>query len=216
MGVFSLSTKSEALLWLHSSEIALIVFAAVVGIGLVGEIAFETDELPMRPDTRTYDARLRRKHRYRFAEVLVAIGVMGELIADAGIYLSSGRLQTISDHEVAALDRQTEDLRRANLALKALVQGRRISPEYEVLIREAMLCCAQQKFRMSIPAGDGEAALLAFQLSMILKDAQWDDGDLKIEQRPPGGPLVVGVRFLPDPDGAEAANNLDGWLHVAG
>jgi hypothetical protein len=86
MGILSFS-KSATLSGLDLSEFALLVFGIVLVIGLVGEYA-KSDRW--------------RKHVKKF-EMMVILGVAGELIADGGVFLFSGHLQTIADAELAAV-----------------------------------------------------------------------------------------------------------------
>jgi hypothetical protein len=98
--VFSLS-KSATSLALGVSEIALLVFGVLLVVGLIGEYA-ESEGW---------------KRHTRLFELLVIIGVAGELIADGGVFLFSSHLQTISDGEIAILrDKASqEELRAAGL-----------------------------------------------------------------------------------------------------
>jgi hypothetical protein len=99
---FSLS-KSVTSTWLDVSEIALLVFGVVLVIGLVGEVA-KSDKW---------------KKRLRLFEMLVIIGVAGELIADGGIFLFSRHLQTISEAEYSGLNKQAADAyKQAEIARK--------------------------------------------------------------------------------------------------
>jgi len=71
---------------------ALLLFGFVLVAGLVGEY-FAANKKKEYP---------RFKKHKRLFEILVIAGVAGELFADGGIFVLSSRLQTISDHEVAA------------------------------------------------------------------------------------------------------------------
>lgn len=56
----------------------------------------------------------------KFGEMLVIIGVAGELLGDGGIFLSSRHLQTIADQEIAVLTREAGDAKTsANSAADA-------------------------------------------------------------------------------------------------
>ncbi len=103
MGTLFPLSKSATSFWLDASEIALLVFGAVLVIGLVGEVA-KSD---------------RWRRRLRVFELMVIIGVAGELIADGGIFLFSRHLQTISEAEYSGLNRQAADaLKQAEIARK--------------------------------------------------------------------------------------------------
>jgi hypothetical protein len=77
--LFSLS-KAATTTALNWSELALLIFGIVLGAGLVGE--YRT----LEPHTRSM----------KFFEMLAISDVLGELIADGGIFLFSSNLQTIA------------------------------------------------------------------------------------------------------------------------
>ena len=85
--LFSLS-KSATSTALDISEVALLLFGILLVVGLIGEYAKSE----------------RWKKHVKTFEMLVIIGVAGELIADGGIFLFSSHLQTIADQEIAALN----------------------------------------------------------------------------------------------------------------
>jgi hypothetical protein len=93
MGTVLSLSKSATSFWLEASEITLLIFGIVLVIGLVGEFA--------KSDTW--------KRRLRLFELMVIVGVAGELIADGGIFLFSRQLQTISEAEFAGLNKQAAD-----------------------------------------------------------------------------------------------------------
>lgn len=90
--LFSLSKSATngALNW---SELALLIFGIVLIVGLVGEY-------------RTSDPHSRCM---KFFEMLVIIGVLGELVGDGGIFLFSHQLQVISDNEILEANRNAGD-----------------------------------------------------------------------------------------------------------
>jgi hypothetical protein len=140
--MFSFS-KPWAAAWLFNSEWALLLFGIVLVLGLIGEYF---------ADNKKKEYPKFKKHK-RLFEILVIVGVAGEIIADGGIFVFSGRLQTISDQEVAAsneragnaekdaknagllaakigttnsqLSLTVEDLRSTNLAFALTVEGNR-------------------------------------------------------------------------------------------
>ena len=96
-------SKSETSTLLGISEISLLGFGVVLVIGLVGEVA-KSDKW---------------KKRVRLFEMLVIIGVAGELIADGGVFLFSRHLQTISEAEYSGLNKQAADAyKQAEVARK--------------------------------------------------------------------------------------------------
>gem|GEM_PF-5365191 len=85
MGTLVSLSKPETLICLDVSECALVAFAVVVVVGLIGE------------------HRLPWWHvRHDLFAVLIAVGCAGELFADAGIFLCSRHLQTIADAELSS------------------------------------------------------------------------------------------------------------------
>lgn len=139
--MFALLSKPWAVAWLSISEWALLFFGIILVVGLVGEYFSDHKK-------REYP---KFKNHKRLFEILVIVGVAGELFADGGIFLFSGRLQTISDHEVATsneragnaereakeadllaaqigitnsqLSLRVEELRSNNLAFSLIVEG---------------------------------------------------------------------------------------------
>jgi hypothetical protein len=107
MGTFLLLSKSSATFWLHASEAVLLMFSAVVVVGLIGE------------------NKCRWPHpKEDIFLALVIIGVAGELLGDGGMVVFTGQLQTISDAEVRtaiskAGDAQTSAHEAANAAERA-------------------------------------------------------------------------------------------------
>lgn len=99
--LFSLS-KSATSVWLGISEGLLLAFGALLVIGLVGE----------------YSKSDRWKRFVRTFELMVIIGVAGELLADGGIFLLSGRLKTLADIDVAQLNKDAADARSAQEAVE--------------------------------------------------------------------------------------------------
>lgn len=69
--------------WLNVSEWALLVFSFLVVLGLIGE------------------HRERWKRYEKTFERIVIIGVLGELLADGGIFRFSHRMQMAFEHTVA-------------------------------------------------------------------------------------------------------------------
>ncbi len=102
---------SEKLLIL--SELLLLVFALLVAIGVLGETTKSTRWQPWH-------------HAFG---IIVFIGVAGEMVADAGVFISSSRLQELQEGEVAELTRTTAELRRNNLELEKKVAPRRLSSD---------------------------------------------------------------------------------------
>jgi hypothetical protein len=86
-------SQSATLAWLDSSELALLLFAAVLAIGLIGQQFTQS------------------RGKGRLMHACVVIGISGELISDGSISLFSRHLQAISDREIAILNNKTESFR---------------------------------------------------------------------------------------------------------
>ena len=89
MGAFFSLSKSASLTALDVSEWALLVFGILLVIGLIIEYRAEHGSRWMK-----------------FGELLVIIGVAGELLGDGGIFLFSRHLQAIADHEIIELTKE--------------------------------------------------------------------------------------------------------------
>jgi hypothetical protein len=96
MGTVLLLSKSSATFWLHTSEAVLVVSGVLLFAGLIGE-----KKVPWWHS------------RFRTFELLVIIGVAGELLGDGGVFVFSGDLQTIADTELARVTTDLGDTRTA-------------------------------------------------------------------------------------------------------
>jgi hypothetical protein len=85
-------SKDVTSLALNAAEVALLLFGALLVLGLVGE----------------YSESVRWKRYVKIFELFVILGVAGELVADGAIFLLSSHLQTLSDGEVARLNVDAE------------------------------------------------------------------------------------------------------------
>jgi hypothetical protein len=90
LSVTSLS-ESSANWWLGFSELTLVVSAIILTIGLIGEW----------PESESW----RRRRLYKLAKLAVVLGVVGELVGDAGIFETSARLTVLQ--ETAIQDART-------------------------------------------------------------------------------------------------------------
>jgi len=121
MGTLLPLSKSITSLALNASEILLLIFGIVLAIGIVGEY-----KLP------SYHHRLKR------FELLVVIGVAGELFSDGGIFFFSRRLQTISDLEVADLTGESVRFRLKAAQLEERLAGRTLNQEDRKRLADAI------------------------------------------------------------------------------
>jgi hypothetical protein len=99
MGYFFSLSKSATSTALDMSEWALLVFGLVLVVGIFGEYK----KLPKRV-LLMWPASV--------FEMMVMIGVAGELMGDGGVFLFSRHLQTISDGELAVLNKEAGEARR--------------------------------------------------------------------------------------------------------
>lgn len=106
MGYFLSLSKSGTIRLLDASEWALLLFGIILAIGIVGEI-----KLP------------EWSHLLRRFEYMVLIGVLGELLADGGIFFSSSHLQSILDSENVELRNSTSKANERTAKTEALAKG---------------------------------------------------------------------------------------------
>jgi hypothetical protein len=113
-------SRSAASSSLLASEVFLFLFGAVLVLGLIGEYRESW-----------------KRHIKKF-EMLVIIGVAGELLADGGVFFFSERLQTIAETEISDTNRRAAEANRrageAEQRAAELLQD--IQPRY--LSREEM------------------------------------------------------------------------------
>jgi len=100
-------SESDAKWWLGASEIFLIVSAIVLMAGIV--------------EGWRESWSWRKRKVYKIAKRAIVLGIVAELVGDAGIFETSSRLQ-------AHADTKTDALRAANLALEAQIAPRSLSP----------------------------------------------------------------------------------------
>jgi hypothetical protein len=91
--MFDSLSKLATSIALNVSETLLLFFGVLLVVGLVGEYA-KSD---------------RWKKYERLFMMFVIVGVAGELVADGGIFTLSAHLQSLSDLEVARLNKEAED-----------------------------------------------------------------------------------------------------------
>jgi hypothetical protein len=118
MGVLFSLSKAATSSALSVSEVALLVFTLLLVVGLVGEAAKSE----------------KWKARHRMFELMVVIGVSGELIAEGGIFAFSRHLQTVADTDLAAVitkvgDARTSAYKAADAAARANVSAQQANNE---------------------------------------------------------------------------------------
>jgi hypothetical protein len=95
MGYFLSLSKETTEHWLNAAELMLLVCGLVLAYGAAGEYLEEHGKLPR-------SMRWAREPKLVFVW-MVAISLFGEFAGDAGVYIFSGQLQTISDTELTQL-----------------------------------------------------------------------------------------------------------------
>lgn len=107
--ILSLSSLSpdDAKWWLGVSELALIASAIILAMGLFGEW----------PDSESW----KKRTLYKLSKAAVIVGVVGELLGDAGIFETSARLQVIEEVAIknANMTASSAITRAADLDMKA-------------------------------------------------------------------------------------------------
>jgi hypothetical protein len=149
----SKAATSCALNW---SELALLVFGVVLVYGLVGE----------------YKTLEQHRQRMKLFEMLVIVGVAGELISDGGIFLFSSHLQTIADTEIARVNMESAKLRMRAAQLEASVARRKLSKAQQLMFADDLKRFAGTKVVLSYLAGDPEAQLFAEDIAAALRAAK--------------------------------------------
>jgi hypothetical protein len=171
MSLLSVTTESDAKHWLSLSELLLLGSAAVLVVGLLGEWS----------DSENWKKRV----WYKLAKAAVVIGVVGELLGDAGIFDMSARLQVFSDVKLneAAVRANEAAIRannasisalRAHLALVKLLKPRNLSDEAQKRIIERIKPLGPQPFMFAVSLSMEEGSDLPRQLGVLLiKDCEW-------------------------------------------
>jgi hypothetical protein len=182
MGYFLLSlctwptlSKSATTTALDVSEVLLLVFGAVLTTGVLGE--YKKFPRLLRASVATF-------------ELMVVIGIAGELLADGAIFVFSRHLQTLSEGEYATLNSEAsgarreantalleqEKLKAENLKLEALIQPRSLTLEEQKAIGLALPPFTGQKIKVWSLMSDPETYALGEQIVAAFKC-----GDMNVE-----------------------------------
>jgi hypothetical protein len=211
---FSPSSKASAELWLSRGELWLVVFAILIGVGLIGEVRAEKQEKKWIPP----------KHRRDWVAIftwVVIVAVIGELFCDADIWVSSDVLQTIADGELTKLNAEltlaqqetakankaTEELRHQNLELEQAVSPRLLDQSAAAKVLQSLPGTA---LLAAVP--DFEARRFVGQLTIMFQLAAWNVAPLPDDGRPIFDGIDVECAlapgFTPDGDRWRAAEAL--------
>jgi hypothetical protein len=163
MGHFFSFSKSATNTALDASEWALLLFGLILTIGVLGEY-------------KKFPTLLRASHAT--FELLVVIAIAGELFADGGVFLFSRHLQTISDGEFAAFNKEAGDAR--DRAAKAELQTAEIRREMadrtlalDATERSQLEQFPKQRFEIITYAGDREARKFSDLVAGALQSSGW-------------------------------------------
>lgn len=92
ISTFSSLSSSGAKSWLRLSEWTLIIAAILLAVGLTGEW----------PEADSWKKSL----WYKAAKLAVIIGVMGELLGDAGVFEAGDRLESLDNAQIITLEKR--------------------------------------------------------------------------------------------------------------
>jgi len=98
ISTFNSLSDADAKWWLGKSELLLLVSTVLLTFGLLGEWSDSED--------------WKKRSLYKAAKLAVIIGVVGELIGDAGIFESGDRIQELSTREILALTKSAGDAKQ--------------------------------------------------------------------------------------------------------
>jgi hypothetical protein len=141
---------------LSVGELGLVIFAAILVGGLIGEhIAEKRRErwqpISIRPSGRNWPL---------IWLAVVVVSVLAELFCDAAIWEASDSLQAIANHE-------TEELKSANLELEAQIQPREADADQRETIAQALEPFRGSHLIVRMYPTDAES----FRLSLELNEA---------------------------------------------
>lgn len=157
------SSKMAAESWLSRGELGLVIFGAVIIIGIVGESCAdirsehrERSWVPPLPGRKHWNWKL------IFAGVVV-LSIIGEFISDADIWVSSDALQTISDGELIALQKR----------LQQYLEPRKLNQEQKDRIARAIELFRPIPFVIMTTA-DEEPWEFAIDIAAVLRANGWN------------------------------------------
>lgn len=193
---FDSMAMADAKRWLVASEVLLVFSAIVLAIGLVGEW----------PDSASW----RKRIWYKPAKAAVIVGVLGELLGDAGIFGTTGRIEVL--HEAEVLDVEM------HLAARALTDEQKAS------IAASARTDLKAEFAFSVTTDEEAALAIALSESLERAGWKWVDWPAPLVQMTvalPGRPRVgwvllsgIQVRIL-NPKLSTVADALVGSLRAA-
>lgn len=195
MGALLSLSKPAISTLLEISEIVLLIFGALLVVGLIGESAKSE----------------RWKNHLRLFEMFVIIGVAGELLADGGIFLFSRRLQTIADLEITRLTREAGDAKTSADSAASASSRARASAE------EANIAAGAAREKADSAARLADEAARNVGLTEFLVSARFvaDPNTLTEQLKPFKGRTVVIRSYAGDAEGWNLCTALLSIAHSA-
>lgn len=219
-------SKSDAERWLSAGELWLVVFAILVGVGLIGEHKAETAEKKWLPESE--------RSGWKWVAIwtwVVIVSILGELFCDADIWVSSDVLQAISDKQLedtkkAAAD-ANERTAKAELELAKIKAPRRLTPvQSNELIAKLRLYEAKTFWLLTERTDDddrSEQMLLSRQLLNAFSQAGWTKtshvmtvGQKEPQEFSPVSDRGISVQFASDPKSRELGDRMAKDLNAIG
>jgi hypothetical protein len=207
-------SRDTAEFWLSIGEFGLVVFAIVVGAGLIGEWRAEKEEKRWIPPRST---------GWPWMAIwtwVVVVGIVGELFCDADIWVSSDVQQILSDREISDRKLEIERLKKiavqertARLKLEAQISPRWITDENVDKIVVALKPFSGKTVRLESYILDVESALLGRRIEPVFRVA-----GLKVDPalmtREGAGGIALGVHVTGM--NADLVNAIVASLNAAG
>jgi hypothetical protein len=151
-----LLSKAATEIGLTISEIAILVFGALLAFGAIGEYLEEHNRLPGCMEWP----------KLAFI-IMVVAGLVGEFVGDAGVFGFSMHLQTLSDLELEAE-------RGARVAIENRVAWRHLTPQQQNEIANKLQPLAGHLRAVIVyNTGDKEGEVFAREISDTLHQAGW-------------------------------------------
>jgi hypothetical protein len=174
------ASKEAAESWLSRGELGLVIFGAIIVVGLIGEYwADKNDERRKN----SWIPPLPQKHwnwKLLFAGVVV-LSIIGEFVSDADIWITSDVLQTISDSEIAALNAQ--------------IAPRRLLPNQQEAIAKELQQFAGKTVMVGSYILDVEGAVIGGQITEAIKKASLSTNSGWLMSVLGNGPIALGIHI---------------------
>jgi hypothetical protein len=156
MGTLLSLSKSATAISLEVSEVVLLFFGIVLVAGLIGEYVESW------------------KKWIKLFEMLVIVGVAGELLADGGIFLFSKQLQTISDLEVAKLNESAGKANERAAILEERLADRHVNLKQSVKMSAILMTHPAGRVAVTfISPAASDAQEYALEIAEEFAEAKW-------------------------------------------